>query len=78
MINLQNFQVNQTGETCSRMLTDPVKSADMDQYLWKPYSSSSKTPLLYDAQVTVDVADDVSEPYIHLFSLCFVVYNVFF
>ena len=52
--------VNQTGETCSRMLTDPVKSADMDQYLWKPYSSSSKTPLLFDAQVTVDVMDEVS------------------
>ena len=77
MINLQNFQVNQTGETCSRMLTDPVKSADMDQYLWKPYSSSSKTPLLYDAQVTVDVADDVSEPYTHFF-LCVLLCMMYF
>jgi beta-mannosidase len=42
---------------CVRIYTYTVKDDQLDNYLWKPYSSFSTKPLLYEANVVVSVSN---------------------
>ena len=57
---------------CARFYSYTVKSADMDNYLWRPHSSSSSTkPLLYQATVTATIMQVYSDDWLrYAYSLC--------
>ncbi|XP_011405906.1 PREDICTED: beta-mannosidase-like [Amphimedon queenslandica] len=56
-----NFPNSPGVKQCARFFSYTVKSSDMDNYLWKPHSSSNPKPQLYQATVSVTIMKDGKE-----------------